>query len=141
MRTPRQQAALWNAHYPPGSPVRYWPDGREGDSKIGLTRLRAFGKGGLIAVVKIEDEPAPIALDDVVPLAKEAHQALLRLRWYAEGNLRARDGLAESLAREYVRRHRVRQVNMPTLIAELSQPLRRQYVLNARSLHVGADRA
>jgi hypothetical protein len=56
----------WNAQYPPGTPVTWWPAGREGKALEGVTASKAWTRDGM-AIVAIAAPACGIALTDVEP--------------------------------------------------------------------------
>lgn len=68
MKTKRPKtltAEAFNAKYPVGTPVRYWPGVREGAGTESKTRSEAWLMGGHSVVVKVEGYAGGIALTHV----------------------------------------------------------------------------
>jgi hypothetical protein len=63
-----KRAADWNAHYPIGTDVRFWPGLREGDGQVSKTRTRAQVLYGHTAVLWVEGRGDCIALTHVLPI-------------------------------------------------------------------------
>ena len=59
----------WNAAYPVGTGVRYWPGARTGPGIEATTRSRASVLGGHTSVVWVTDVAGCIALSHVEPMA------------------------------------------------------------------------
>jgi hypothetical protein len=55
----------FNALYPVGTPVRYWPAFRRGDGRQSVTRTPAWLLGGHTPCVSVEGYPGGIALTHV----------------------------------------------------------------------------
>ena len=67
-RREEKRAAEWNAQYPIGTEVRFWPGLREGDGQLSRTRTPAQVLYVHTAVVWVEGRGDCIALTHVVPV-------------------------------------------------------------------------
>ena len=56
----------FNARFPVGTPVLYWPGLREGDGRESVTRSEAWLMGGHTPVVMVDGYPGGIALTHVL---------------------------------------------------------------------------
>jgi hypothetical protein len=61
-----QQIANFDARFPVGTPVHYWPGARVGTPLVSRTRSNAYAIGGR-AVVQVEGRSGCIALSHVEP--------------------------------------------------------------------------
>jgi len=61
-------ATEWNAKYPVGTPVLFWPGARQGDGRPSTTRSEAWELGDGTAVVKVKGYAGGIALTHVEPV-------------------------------------------------------------------------
>ncbi len=56
---------FFNKHYPPGTPVRFWPGVKDGEGILSRTRSKAQILSGDTPVVWVEDYAGAIALTHV----------------------------------------------------------------------------
>jgi len=61
----------WNAQFPPGTPVRYWPGAIFGDGETGETCSKAWATGSGDAIVACTGRAGGIALTHVEPLGQD----------------------------------------------------------------------
>ena len=64
-------AEEWNARHPVGTPVLFWPMGRNEDGRVSHTRSTAWVLGGHTPVVMCDGKAGGIALTHVEPRPEE----------------------------------------------------------------------
>jgi hypothetical protein len=60
----------WNTTYPVGTKVRFWPHGRDGECREGVTQCGAWPRAG-VPVIGIRGYPPAIPLVDVEVVLEE----------------------------------------------------------------------
>lgn len=75
--TAEQIADDWNARHPVGTPVTYWPGGRDHPGRDSYTRSPAWVVGNRVAVVSVDGYPGGIALTHVTIRTDEQQEAAL----------------------------------------------------------------
>lgn len=66
----RDRVRQFNARYPVGTQVRYWPNGKEGQGCLGVTRSAAYVADHQVAAVLVQDYRFWIPLSRVEPVVE-----------------------------------------------------------------------